>query len=193
MSHMFSTPRPSRQLVRRIRPSVPPPASASILPPSIMPQAAGPSRQQPPAAPTVPQVVQNPEAFQTQLPQSMQAVEQASAPFAYQTYQSQLQPAPRVHPSPAAPPQTWQAPNGIAPEQTQGHLPQQIIQQRAPYRHDPWDPTYQPAGPPPGPIDHTAPSGFEYSDQAWNSEQYFAQGVCASSFRGIRSKLMHAV
>jgi hypothetical protein len=159
-----------------------------------MSQAAGPSRPQPPAAPTVPQVVQNPEAFQTQLPQPMQAVEQASAPFAYQTYQSQLQPTPRtVHPSPAAPPQTWQAPNGIAPEQTQGHLPPQMIQQRGPYRHDAWDPTYQPAGPPPGPIDHTAPSGFEYSDPAWNSDQYFAQGVRALLFCGIRSKSPHVV
>src|SRR5258708_13413240 len=101
-----------------------------------MPQAAGPSRQQPPAAPTVPQVVQNPEAFQTQLPQSMQAVEQASAPFAYQTYQSQLQPTPRtVHPSSAAPPQTWQAPNGIAPDQTQRHRPHTTIHHRTPYLH----------------------------------------------------------
>ncbi|KAI9509174.1 hypothetical protein F5148DRAFT_978736 [Russula earlei] len=160
-------------------PPAPPPASASILPPNVMPQPAGPSRQQPQVPPTVAQVVQNPEAFQTQIPQSMQAVEPAPAPFTYQTYQNQLQPTPRaVHPSPAAPPQTWQAPNGIAPEQTQGHLPQQMIQSRGPYRHDAWESTYQPAGPPPGPIDHTAAPSFEYSDQAWSSEQYFTQGVC---------------
>ena len=186
------------ELARRIRPPAPtpapPPASAPILPPSIISQAAGPSRQPPSAPPTVAQVVQNPEAFQSQLPQSMQGVEPAPAPFAYQTYQSQLQPTPRiVHSSTAGPPQTWQAPNGIAPEQTQGHLPQQMIQPRGPYRHDTWEPTYQPAGPPPGPIDHTAPPSFEYPDQAWSSDQYFAQGVCASSFHIIRSKLLHAV
>ena len=124
----------------------------------------------------------------------MQAVEPAPAPFAYTAYQSQLQPTPRtVHSSPAAPPQTWQAPNGIAPEQTQSHLPQQIIQPRGPYRPDAWDPTYQPAGPPPGPIDHATTPGFEYSDQAWNSDQYFAQGVCASSFSMLESKFLRVV
>lgn len=154
-----------------------------------MSQAASPSRQQPPAPPTVPQVVQSAETFQSQLPQSIQAVEPAPAPFAYQTYQSQLQSTPRtVHPSPAAPPQTWQAPNGIAPEQTQDHLPQQMIQPRGPYRHDAWNPTYQPAGAPAGPIDHTATSSFEYPDQTWSSDQYFAQGVCDLFFRGFGSK-----
>jgi hypothetical protein len=139
----------------------------------------------------VPQVVQNAEAFQTQLPQPMQGVEPTPAPFTYQAYQSQLQPTPRtVHPSPAAPPQTWQAPNGIAPEQTQGHLSQQMIQPRGPYRHDAWDPTYQPAGPPQAPIDHATTSSFEYSDQAWNSEQYFAQGVRAFVFCSARSELL---
>jgi hypothetical protein len=167
----------------RVCTPAPAPAPAPILPQGIITQTAGPSRQQPQAPPTVPQVVQNPEAFQAQLSQSIPAVEPAPAPFAYTTYQSQLQPTPRtVHPSPAAPPQTWQAPNGIAPEQTQSHLPQQMIQPRGPYRPDAWDPTYQPAGPPPGPIDHATTPGFEYSDQAWNSDQYFAQGVCASPF-----------
>jgi len=181
--HPLDRPGYHYELARRIRPApAPPPASAPILPPSIIPQAAGPSRQQPSAPPTVAQVVQNPEAFQSQLPQSMQGVEPAPAPFAYQTYQSQLQPTPRtVHPSTAGPPQTWQAPNGIAPEQTQGHLPQPMIQPRGPYRHDAWEPTYQPAGPP-GPIDHPAPPSFEYPDQAWSSDQYFAQGYDPSTY-----------
>jgi hypothetical protein len=108
----------------------------------------------------------------------MQAVEPPGASFTYQTYQAQLPPAARtMHPSPAAPPQTWQAPNSIAPEQTQGHLPQQIIQPRGPYREDTWDPTYQPTGPPTGPIDHPSAPGYDYPDQAWSSDQYFAQGV----------------
>jgi hypothetical protein len=164
---------------RRVHPSVPAPAATPIIPPGIIPQAAGPPRQQPPAPPTVTQVVQNPEAFQTQLSQTMQAVEPPGASFAYQTYQGQLPPAARtMHPSPAAPPQTWQAPNSIAPEQTQGHLPQQIIQPRGPYREDTWDPTYQPTGPPTGPIDHPSAPGYDYPDQTWSSDQYFAQGVC---------------
>ncbi|KAH8978166.1 hypothetical protein EDB86DRAFT_3090974 [Lactarius hatsudake] len=161
----------------------PAPAATPIIPPVIIPQATGPSRQQPPAPPTVPQVVQNPEAFQAQLPQTMQAVEPPGPSFTYQTYQAQLQPAARtMHPSPAAPPQTWQAPNSIAPEQTQSHLPPQIIQPRGPYREDAWDPTYQPAGPPPGPIDHPPAPGYEYPDQTWSSDQYFAQGYDPGSY-----------
>ncbi|KAH9045110.1 hypothetical protein EDB84DRAFT_1469237 [Lactarius hengduanensis] len=161
----------------------PAPAATPIIPPVIIPQATGPSRQQPPAPPTVPQVVQNPEAFQTQLPQTMQAVEPSGPSFTYQTYQAQLQPAARtMHPSPAAPPQTWQTPNSIAPEQTQSHLPPQIIQPRGPFREDAWDPTYQPAGPPPGPIDHPPASGYEYPDPTWSSDQYFAQGYDPGSY-----------
>ncbi|KAI0305526.1 hypothetical protein B0F90DRAFT_1808773 [Multifurca ochricompacta] len=114
---------------------------------------------------------------QTLLPQSMQAVETTGASFAYPTYQTQLQPAT------PAPPQTWQASNGIAPEQTQSHLPQQMIQPRGPYRDDTWDPAYQPAGQPTGPMDHTPAPSFEYPDQAWNSDQYFAtQGYDPSSY-----------
>ena len=164
----------------RVHTSAPASAATPIIPAGIIPQTAGPSRQQPPAPPTVTQVVQNPEAFQTQLSQTMQAVEPPGTSFTYQTYQAQLPPATRtMHPSPAAPPQTWQAPNSIAPEQTQGHLPQQIIQPRGPYREDTWDPTYQPTGPPTGPIDHPSAPGYDYPDQAWSSDQYFAQGVCA--------------
>ena len=176
---------------RRVCPPAPPPAATPIIPPGIIPQATGPSRQQP-APPTVPQVVQNPEAFQTPLPQTMQAVEPPGASFAYQTYQAQLQPAARSM-QPAAPPQTWQAPNSIAPEQTQGHLPQQMIQPRGPYREDTWDPTYQPAGPPPGPIDHPPAPGYEYPDQAWSSDQYFAQGVCTLSVSQTVLKQLRAV
>ncbi|KAI0268626.1 hypothetical protein BC834DRAFT_968089 [Gloeopeniophorella convolvens] len=167
-------------------PAPPAQAPAPILQPSIMSQA-GPSRQQPPAPPPVPQVVPNPEAFQAQLPPSMQAVEPAGPPFPYQAYQPQLQPPPRaMHPPPpvppAAPPQTWQAPNSIAPEQTQAHMPQQIIQPRGPYREDAWDPAYQQPGPPPGPMVHGAPPGYDYQEQTWNSDQYFAQGYDPSSY-----------
>ena len=178
----------------RVHPSAPAPAATPIIPPGIIPQATGPSRQQPPAQPTVPQVVQTPEVFQAQLSQTMQGVEPPGAPFTYQTYQAQLTPATRtMHPSPAAPPQTWQAPNSIAPEQTQGHLPQQIIQPRGPYREDAWDPTYQPAGPPTGPIDHPPPPGYDYPDQTWSSDQYFAQGVCALSVSHTILKQLRAV
>jgi hypothetical protein len=64
---------------------------------------------------------------------------------------------------PAAPPQTWQAPNGIAPQQT--HLappPHMMPRTTHPYREDaPWDGTYDHTVPPTSTI-VGGPAGTDY-------------------------------
>ncbi|KAI0041007.1 hypothetical protein FA95DRAFT_1502009 [Auriscalpium vulgare] len=168
-----------------------PPPRPAPAPPPLAPQA-GPSRTPHPQPVPLPQVA-GPEAFQTQMPQPMQGVEPTGgmAPppaFAYQPYQPQLQAPPgAMHPANAAgPPQSWQAANGIAPEQTQTHLgqpqvvPQQMMGPRGAYREDAWDGAYPPPGPPPpntmvpGP-----PPQYAYPDQNWvpNGAEYYSQPV----------------
>ncbi|EGO25802.1 hypothetical protein SERLADRAFT_466451 [Serpula lacrymans var. lacrymans S7.9] len=67
--------------------------------------------------------------------------------FGYQVYAHHLNAAPRaLHPPTAGPPQSWQAPNGIAPQQT--HMapppPPPSMMARPPYRDEAWESFNQP-------------------------------------------------
>jgi hypothetical protein len=67
-----------------------------------------------------------------------------------------------MHPATAAPPQTWQAPNGIAPQQTHIAPPQPHILHRAqPYREDTWD-GYDHTPHPADAIGGPASTGYDY-------------------------------
>jgi len=87
----------------------------------------------------------------------------AQNPFPYQVYGPTLHGPPRVmHPATAAPPQTWQAPNGIAPQQTHIAPPQPHILHRAQaYREDAWD-GYDHAPHPADAMGGTATTGYDY-------------------------------
>jgi hypothetical protein len=78
-------------------------------------------------------------------------------PFPYPVYAI---PPRGMHPATAAPPQTWQAPNGIAPQQTHLALPRSAHS----YREDvPWDGSYDHAIPPGSTIvGTTPPTGYDY-------------------------------
>jgi hypothetical protein len=72
--------------------------------------------------------------------------------FPYQVYTTPLHPGPRgMHPATAAPPQTWQGANSIAPQQTHMAPPQMLSRPQA-YRDDSWDGSYDHASQAPGPI-----------------------------------------
>ncbi|KAF8893400.1 hypothetical protein BD779DRAFT_1436092 [Infundibulicybe gibba] len=98
-------------------------------------------------------------------------------PFPYPVYGTSMHPQTRsIHPVVAtAPPQTWQAPNGIAPQQTHLHPPppQAHILHRSHYRDSPWDGYETTAGdamgaPPP------AGCGYAYrEDQSWGAQSYY--------------------
>ncbi|KII92360.1 hypothetical protein PLICRDRAFT_468996 [Plicaturopsis crispa FD-325 SS-3] len=91
--------------------------------------------------------------------------------FPYQVYTTALHPASRGMPPTGGPPQSWQAPNAIAPQQT--HIappPQSHMMARAtqPYRPEPWAAYDQTSGAPNG-IAGAAPPGYDYryrDDQA---------------------------
>ncbi|KAI0066249.1 hypothetical protein BV25DRAFT_1821172 [Artomyces pyxidatus] len=175
------------------RPPPAPPQPTMPMPQMPQPQA-GPSRSQPGPIPRVTNEdafqVANADAFQASLPQPMHGVESTNtmapqnATFTYQAYQAQLPPPPGSMHNPATgPPQSWQAPNGIAPEQTQTHMGQPQVAQnmlppRGPYREDAWEGAYEQAGPPPtGPMVAGPPPGYVYPDQTgWvpNGNEYYA-------------------
>ncbi|KAA1471719.1 hypothetical protein DENSPDRAFT_777058 [Dentipellis sp. KUC8613] len=140
-------------------------------PQMVLQPVAGPSRQTipPPPAPSAAQQVPNPAVAYPPMPQPMQGVVPSDGlgphdptAYAYQPYPPPMQGPPRpMHPATTAPPQSWQAANGIAPEQTQNHIPQQAqIMARGPYRDETWDTAYQPPPPnamvpgPGGPYDY---------------------------------------
>ena len=81
--------------------------------------------------------------------------------FPYQVYTTPLHPGPRgMHPATAAPPQTWQGPNSIAPQQT--HMaPPQMLPRPQSYRDDSWDGNYEHASQPPIVGGPNAP-GYDY-------------------------------
>ncbi|OCH93102.1 hypothetical protein OBBRIDRAFT_817944 [Obba rivulosa] len=100
-------------------------------------------------------------------------VHHASHGFPYPVYTAPMD-ARSMHPVNAAPPQTWQAANGISPQQT--HMaapppaPQQHLMQRHPqaYREDQgWAATYH--QPTPQPMVTSAPQ--EYSDYRYRDDQ----------------------
>jgi hypothetical protein len=72
--------------------------------------------------------------------------------FPYQVYTTPLHPGSRgMHPATAAPPQTWQGANSIAPQQT--HMaPPQMLPRPQPYRDDSWEGSYDHASQAAGPI-----------------------------------------
>lgn len=70
---------------------------------------------------------------------SVDALVHAQAPFPY-VYGPPIHAPPRgMHPPTAAPPQTWQAANGIAPQQTHMAAPQPHMLHRTAYREDTWE------------------------------------------------------
>jgi hypothetical protein len=74
--------------------------------------------------------------------------------FPYPVYATPLHPGARgMHPPTAAPPQTWQGPNSIAPQQTHIAPPPQMLP-RPPqgYRDDSWNGSYDHAHQAPNPI-----------------------------------------
>lgn len=83
------------------------------------PQTLHPQPHPMPALPTVDPLAQNPFPYQVYGPPPMHA------------------PPRGMHPPPGAPPQTWQAANGIAPQQT--HIAPPHLIHRPPYRDDAWE------------------------------------------------------
>ncbi|THH13218.1 hypothetical protein EW146_g6976 [Bondarzewia mesenterica] len=157
-------------------------------PPRALPQAT-------PNAPGIPQQIPGTDVFQAQIPHGMPSVAPpdgmppSDAPFPYPPYPPQLHAAPRaLHTPTAAPPQSWQAANGIAPEQTQTHIAPQAAAQmmpRGPYREPPWDGAYPQAPPPPpnamvgGPPAQYDYRGFREEQPQWvgGSNDYYDQSV----------------
>ena len=178
----------------RVRHSV----SAAPQPQIPLPQNAtptGPSRGQALShTPGPGAVVPGTEAFHASLPQGIATVATADgltpaeSSFPFQAYPTQLQAPRTLHTPTAAPPQSWQAPNGIAPEQTQAHLSSQAAAQMMPrgtFREDAWDGTYQQTAPSntSSMVSASAPSyeyrGFREDQAGWvpGSNEYYEQPV----------------
>lgn len=85
--------------------------------------------------------------------------------FPYQVYATPLHPgAGGMHPPTAGPPQTWQGPNSIAPQQTHiGPPPQMLSRPPHEFRDDAWNGSYDPTSQTPNPIvaGPSAP-GYDY-------------------------------
>lgn len=111
--------------------------------------------------------------------------------YSYQVYPPAPHPDARapaqMQPPTSAPPQSWQAPNGIAPQQTHLH-PQPPMPPRTHYRDDTWAGGYHhhpqdPSAPAPMAVDQTQPTGYDYryrDDQpTWleNPDNYYSQPV----------------
>ncbi|KAH9949642.1 hypothetical protein B0H21DRAFT_804204 [Amylocystis lapponica] len=126
-----------------------------------------------------PQVMQPPHAHAMMAPPMAAApsdtlVHHPQHPFPYSGYPPAMDVAARaMHPPTAAPPQSWQLTNGIAPQQTHMAPPQP---QPMPPRHhhgfredQPWTGAYQP--PPPGAMVPNPSPEYDYNrfreDQAW--------------------------
>lgn len=119
-------------------------------------------------------------------PDSIQPGEQ---PYPYQSYPGQIHAAPRTLHTPAtAPPQSWQAANGIAPEQTQAHPhippqgPPQMLPRNAYREQQPWEGAYPAAPPPPPPPPQYDYRGFREEQAQWvgPSSEYYEPSVSCS-------------
>jgi hypothetical protein len=86
--------------------------------------------------------------------------------YPYQVYTTPLHPGPRgMHPATAGPPQSWQGPNSIAPQQT--HMAPQMLPRPQPYRDDSWDGSYDHSSQGAGPIvggPNSASYDYRYRD-----------------------------
>jgi hypothetical protein len=133
-------------------------------------QGISPQTQVTPVARAIPpsQIMQSHQTSPISQPPMAAAVDSlvhAQSTYPYPVYAPQLHPTPRVlHPPTAAPPQTWQAANGIAPQQTHMQPPTPMLQRGVPYRDDPsWDNTYNPASSFANPIvGGPGPTNYDY-------------------------------
>ncbi|TFK74075.1 hypothetical protein BDN72DRAFT_834084 [Pluteus cervinus] len=159
---------------------VPAPAPAPVIPPPQAPQAIASTsraakkrttRQTEPAVQAADLVAppQHASYAPAPIPPPIQTVDplvHAQNPFPF--YQPQLHPAARaLHHTPAAPPQTWQASNAIAPQQTHITPPAApaththiIHRAAAPFREETWE-NYEPTHAA-DPMVGTSAAGYEY-------------------------------
>lgn len=185
--------------VIRLGPREVPPASAPTAP-SGAPSTSTPRRGRPSTRPQAPEF-----SHQAAHPQPVQPLQVPSIPptanslappapgFPYPVYHNAPHPGPRpMQPATSAPPQTWQAANGIAPHQTHiGHPhqhPHMMPRTQNPYgRDDHWNESFHPMGPNDG--THINPmsdnpagyydSRFRDDHQSWagGAQDYYDQPV----------------
>ncbi|KDQ57596.1 hypothetical protein JAAARDRAFT_58185 [Jaapia argillacea MUCL 33604] len=167
-SLVFRVPPPEPQFPDLRRPMHQDPRMEEIShPQSTQAMTSHPQMMAPPAMPSAP-----PDGL----------VHPSAGSFPYAVYPQTIHAAPRaMHPATAAPPQSWQAPNGIAPQQT--HMPPSqahLIPRPHPFEEGRWNEGYH--QPQPAPMVPTAPAPYDYryrDDQAaWGvgtSTEYYEQ------------------
>lgn len=124
----------------------------------------------PPPVSSLPPIPPHPQAIATMQPTDPLVHPPPQGSYGYPVYAHPIQPHPRgMQPPTAAPPQSWQAPNAIAPQQAHMAPPQPpsalLPRPTQPYRDGPWvtgfeqPPPHMVAGPS-GP-----PYGYRYRDE----------------------------
>ena len=191
---MAPPPTPTAESQPPPQPQPQPQPTHTRAPVSTQPQQ--PPPPPPPApAPILSQPIPGTDVFQAQIPPGMAPVAQPDSiqpgeqPYPYQSYPGQIHAAPRTLHTPAtAPPQSWQAANGIAPEQTQAHPhippqgPPQMLPRNAYREQQPWEGAYPAAPPPPPPPPQYDYRGFREEQAQWvgPSSEYYEPSVSCS-------------